>query len=380
LIDPNVVFDDHMTIIMKFDQEIDNYWEDPRIPDGYETTTWLAGRIVSNQTSVNCDVVVLLDMIPRDIGKFAKLLTQPPRFLDPRDVYIQVIDKPARDQVVSLNDFFDRARSQYKKWWPMLLAQNGSIASRSNFLQLIGWTFQGFTQVLGNIINRMFAAGKPLNQEQMSILSGAPYSRAGFKLIRGPPGCGKTTLIAMLAQLYLGAPGVAVMVLAGSNGSTDRSFESLDGWIRKDQNLDQSLWPLRIHKKHVELAHFLDKLDPRRTQAKIRAAKEIAASMLEEENPSDQRLYYERQQHAEKHKHMSDPESGVAAAVLQVLRNNALPKISPKENAAIKSVHDYHRDQAERSLGGLPQYRDRLGMGFGGKLNDEQRYRAIKAF
>jgi energy-coupling factor transporter ATP-binding protein EcfA2 len=379
-IDSNAVFDDHMTIIIKFDNEIDNCWDDPLNPSGFETTKRLKGRIVSNQTSVDCDVVVLLEKIPHDICKFARLLQQPPRFIDLSDVYIQVIDKPARDQVESLNDFFDRDRSQHKKWWPMLLAQYGSIAPCSNFLQMVGWTSQGFTKVLRNIIDKMSAAGKPLNQEQLSILSNAPYSRAGFKLIRGPPGCGKTTLIAMLAQLYLGAPGVAVIVLAGSNGSTDRSFESLDQWIRKDQNLDHSLWPLRIHKKHVELAHFLDQLDPRSSQDKMRASKKNVASVLEEDNPSGQRLFYERQQHAEKRKHMSDPESGVAAAVLHVLRNNALPTAPPLKNPASKSMHDYHRNQAERSLGDLSLYRDRLRRGTWTKLDDEKRYQVRKDF
>jgi len=137
-INPNAVFDDHMTIIMKFDSKIDNCWKNPLTPNGYETTTGLTGRIVSNQTSVNCDVVVLLDKFPPNILKFARTLQQPPRFIDLRDVYIQVIDKPAKDQVESLNEFFQRGRSKHKKWWPMLLAQKGSMEPHSNFIQLVG--------------------------------------------------------------------------------------------------------------------------------------------------------------------------------------------------------------------------------------------------
>jgi len=226
----------------------------------------------------------------------------------------------------------------------------------------------------------MSAAGKPLNQEQMNILSNAPFSQAGFKLIRGPPGCGKTTLIAMLAQLYLGAPGVAVMVLAGSNGSTDRSFESLDQWIRKDQSLDPSLWPLRIHKKHVELAHFFNILDPRSNEDENQAAKEKVASVLDDNNPTAQRLYYERQQYAEKRKHMSDPGSGVAAAVVQVLRDGRLPTMPPPCNATSKQTHDVHRSQAEEGFEKIMPHWNRLSRGIRRKLNANERYEVRNAF
>lgn len=379
-IDPNAVWDDHMNVILKFDDEVENCWEDPKNPKGYEKTTRLVGKVVSNQTSVDCEIVVLLENIPIDITKFARLLQQPPRFIDLSNVYTQVNDKPAKDQVESLHDLFDRNKSKCKKWWPMLLAENGSSALRSNFLHQVGWTPQGFNQAFRKITEKMRAAGKALNQEQTHILAEAPFSRAGFKLIRGPPGCGKTTLIATLAQLYLGAPGVAIMVLAGSNGSTDRSFESLDKWMRKDQDLDESLWPLRIHKKYVEVSHFFDVLDPVSTQDKTQAAEDNVASILDEAGKPPQRLFYERQQHSEKRKHMSDPECGVAAAVLQALRDGTLPAAPTLFNAASKKTHDYHRAQAERSHGQLMPYWNRLRMGVTRKLEVEEKHEVRGAF
>lgn len=128
----------------------------------------------------------------------------------------------------------------------MLLAQKASSAPCFNFLQKVGCSPEAFNQAVTRISDRMRAASKPLNQEQMKILLNASYSRAGFKPIMGPPGCEKTTLISMLADLYLEAREVGIFVIAGSNGGTDRSFEILDKWMQKDQDLDPRLWLLHV--------------------------------------------------------------------------------------------------------------------------------------
>ena len=74
---------------------------------------------------------------------------------------------------------------------------NWEKAAPINFLQQVGWSKHGFDQNCG-------------------------------KIVREPLGCGKTISIAILAQFYLAALGVAVTVLAGWNGSSDRSLETLD--------------------------------------------------------------------------------------------------------------------------------------------------------
>lgn len=159
----------------------------------------------------------------------------------------------------------------------------------------------------------------------MTILLNAPCYGVGFKLIMGPPGTGKTTLISMLAELYLGAPGVAVLVLAGSNGRTDRSFESLEKWMRTNKGLDDRLCPLQAHTKYVEFKYLMSVLDLVGTRAQLQVAQKKAAPVLDGSNDPPQRLFYERQQQAEKQKHMSDPGSVVAAVVLKAMQDGQHP-------------------------------------------------------
>jgi ABC-type iron transport system FetAB ATPase subunit len=55
--------------------------------------------------------------------------------------------------------------------------------------------------VIAEIVERMYAAGKSPNQELKDMLLNAPFARSSFKMIKGPPGCGNTIVIAMLVQL-----------------------------------------------------------------------------------------------------------------------------------------------------------------------------------
>jgi ABC-type iron transport system FetAB ATPase subunit len=102
--------------------------------------------------------------------------------------------------------------------------------------------------VIAEIVERVYAAGKPPYQELKDMLLNAPFARSSFKMIKGPPVCGKTTVIAMLVQLCLRAPSVGVVVLAGSNGSTGRLLEILTKRILHDEASGECCEPLCIHK------------------------------------------------------------------------------------------------------------------------------------
>lgn len=379
-IDQNAVWDEHMNIVLKFEDEIENSWSDPYDSDDTYSTIRVTGHVVSNRTSIDCEIVVLLNWFPTQLFKFATSLHQPANFIRLSELSIEVNDNPAKSQVQALNAFFSREKPDFAKWWPMLLAETGSKTHRVNFLQQAGWTKPGFDEVLGKITEGMRAVGKPLNQEQQKILSNAPFSRAGFKLIRGPPGCGKTTLIAMLAQLYLGAPGLGVMVLAGSNGSTDRSYETLDKWMRKDQCLDGHLWPLRVHKQYIEYKHFMSVLDTLGTKSRLEAGERNAAQIIVEADELPQRIFYERQRHAEELKHMSNADSGIAAAILEAMRIGKLPGAPSSGKSARHSMHDYHRVEAESGLSKLMMYRGRRVKGLPMRLKSEDKDEIKTAF
>ena len=363
VIDPNAVWDERMNVVLKFEVDVEDNWggpDDSDVTDETETTVRLLGNVVSNQTPVDCEIIVLLQWIPLGLYKFLRPMTEPPNFIDLSDVQIEVNDQPARNQVKSLKTFFDRKERKFEKWWSMLLAQEASKAPRVNFLSEIGWTKQRFEGIQNKITERMLAAGKPLNLEQRNILADAPYSRAGFKVIVGPPGCGKTILIAMLAGLYAQDSKVGVLVAASSNGSTDRSFETLNGWIRKDPSADISLEPLHVHKKHVERNYFLSELNPTETRARKQAEDDRSSLILKEADDSPRRFSYEQQQDAEKQKHLSDVNSGVGAMVWKAVQNGELPAVRASGNPASKRMYDAHRARAASGLSVLMRYRSQL--------------------
>ncbi|ERF72040.1 hypothetical protein EPUS_04958 [Endocarpon pusillum Z07020] len=382
-IDPNAVWDERMNVVIKFEVEVEDIWGDPDdsdVTDETETTVRLVGNVVSNQTPVNCEIVVLLQWIPWELYKFIRPLTEPPNFIDLSDVQIEVNDQPARNQVKSLNTFFDRKEGKFEKWWPMLLAQGASRAPRVNFLSKIGWTKQHFELVQDKITKRMLAAGKPLNLEQRNILADAPYSRAGFKVIVGPPGCDKTTLIAMLAGLYAQDSKVGVLVAASSNGSTDRLFETVNDWERNDPRADTSPLPLHVHKKQDEFNYFWSVLNPAESTARKQTQDDRSSLILKEADDSPRRFSYERQQDAEKRKHLSDVNSGVGAMVLKAVQDGELPAVRASGNPASKRMHDAHRARAASSLSVLMRYRIQLKNDTSKHLRPADNFAIRKAF
>jgi AAA domain len=356
VIHPNALWDEKMKIILKLNVEIADPMAKRDKLENLEKTVMMKGHVVSNQTSIDCEIVVLLQWIPRQLYALLRSLKQPPNFIELSDVFIEVNDKPAQNQVESLNALFDRDEARFAKWWPALLPELPSSVAQIDFLQDLGLSPEEFQEALNEVIDRMRGAGKPLNQEQNDILSNAPFSTAGFKLIMGPPGCGKTTLIAMLADLYLRAPDVAVLVLAGSNGSTDRSFETLASWIQKGTDLERRRFPLHVHKKYVEFDHFLSVFDPTSIESRNRAAEKFALGICKGGQPP-QLSFYKHQQHVEKQKHMSDADSGVSAAVTQAMQDGKLPAVPTPGNPASQRTHDAHRAHAESGLSHLMRSR-----------------------
>lgn len=344
-IDENAVWDDRMNVILKFEAEAKTSWEDKCMK-----TVRASGKPVSNQTPIDCDLVVLLERVPQDIYDVAKAPGKEPTFMNLSDMYIDVNDSLARGQVASLRRLFDR-EDAFQRWWPLFLPEGPSAASRVNFLEeIVGWSKQDIDNATLKVIERMRAAGKPPNQEQRDILMNARYCTSNCKLIWGPPGTGKTTLIVMLIMLYLQAQGVAVLVVAGSNGSTGRLFETLAKWLPKGQNSEDGCEPLRVHKAKAEYDYFMSIFDPNTTGERLKAHERNAGRVLKESKPVSASGFYAHRQAAEKLRHMEDPGTGVAAAVLRAVRTSKLPAIESAINPSSEAQRKAQFNKAMRGV------------------------------
>lgn len=80
-------------------------------------------------------------------------------------------------------------------------------------------------------------------------------TRAGFKALLGPPGTGKSTIIAALTDRYVRCPGIGVLLWAPSDGNTRKVYEAADSWT-KLSNLDSRCAPQRIFRIHFEEAYL----------------------------------------------------------------------------------------------------------------------------
>lgn len=99
VIDSNAAWDDHMSVVLKFNREVRDSCASKGSSVKIETTVRTSGKVVSNQTSVRCEIVVLLHWIPPELYNYLRPLQQAIDFINLDDVYIEVNDKPAKKPI-----------------------------------------------------------------------------------------------------------------------------------------------------------------------------------------------------------------------------------------------------------------------------------------
>jgi hypothetical protein len=107
------------------------------------------------------------------------------------------------------------------------------------------------------VLQKMEANGRKLNPEQESILKNVQFSQHSTDVIREPPGCGKTTLIAAIAEHIIRcSDDIGILMCAPSNGNTQRMWEAATEMISVKEprlaNTTNDYAPQRVYRAHLE--------------------------------------------------------------------------------------------------------------------------------
>ena len=240
-------------------------------------------------------------------------------------VDLQVKDyQQALLQVEASNTFFKSQNSLYRNFWAGFMGVNSPYLKLRNFLtEKHGFTKQYIDSVVATTRRKLAGAGLSLNPEQDRILSTLGDTYGGWRLIRGPPGTGKSTLIAVLACTLLSFSGMGILLVAPSNGAASKLFGSLVAVSDILQISDPACKPLRLFRKYYELDYFFAYFDPEGSaeDGNLTRLPDDEAVEILEDNMDD---WYSRQLASEDRRLVDDPKHGVMAAVIQAFEDKNL--------------------------------------------------------
>ena len=247
------------------------------------------------------------------------------------------------------------------------MAESVGEICKTNFLkEVLGVTQNKIDTVIAQITNKLEVCGMKLNRQQEQIFRDIGTSCAGWTLLRGPPGTGKSTLIAMFVDAYLRFDGVGVYVCAPSNGAVNRISSAILQQYKRTQPPRATHDYLRVFRKGLEMQHLWDALDPKAKAKRDKESRDSASGVIGRGSVSKVGVSLKRQQDANQKRLIDSPESSVMAAVLKAAGTGNLRELpearsqpDPREpNAAptakdIRQI-DYH--QAVKPLDVLKRY------------------------
>ncbi|KPI37207.1 ATP-dependent helicase upf1 [Cyphellophora attinorum] len=195
--------------------------------------------------------------------------------------------------------------SRHYAFHDILLGEDLSADAAQSWLLKIVGDQSIIDNALKDVIEKARRLGRPLNSGQESILRNVQYSHHRLNIVRGPPGCGKTTLIAAAAEFLV------------------RCSKDIGIFLPSLVNGFPMKRPQRVYRKHLEEETLLRFHDLHGIKEDDETDEAWAAPFLNagDYNDSDA-AWYDRMINADKKREMEDPRIGITADVISTVMRN----------------------------------------------------------
>jgi energy-coupling factor transporter ATP-binding protein EcfA2 len=215
----------------------------------------------------------------------------------------------------------------HRRFQRIFLAENLAAEKPEAWLRdVVKCPQEKINQSIKTVLQKMESNGRKLNAEQESILKNVQLSQHSTDVIRGPPGCGKTTLIAAIAEhLIRCSEDIGIFMCAPSNGNTQRMWEAATEVISVKKpilsNDTNDYAPQRVYRAHLEEEYLFERSDKLGKDIKAHNDRKQTAAFADHFKRPEA-TWYAGLAEADRKRDMSDPSKGLTAEVLDFVHKN----------------------------------------------------------
>jgi hypothetical protein len=289
-----------------------------------------SGSIVANRLDIKAEFVALLK---KRQARHLFMLATPVRSGGPvwREASVSIVqDRSLAQREINAIQTLCSAGSLHARFQKIFLAENlGDPLPQNWLVDDLGCTQRKIDLSLQAIIQKMEGMGRKLNPEQESILRNVQSSHNFVDVVRGPPGCGKTTLMAAIAEMIIRCSSqLGILMCAPSNGNTQRIWQAVtDILLIKPSVVEEGglrpTVPQRVYRAHLEEDHFINAHDiqGKRVEESIDAkdASRYARELKKVESDAE---WYRRVAEADTKREFSNPDASLAASVIDLIKRD----------------------------------------------------------
>lgn len=292
-----------------------------------------SGTIVANRMGVKADFLVMIKKRSKALFKTAKPLTGELRWLNATIKIVQ--DRSLAKKEIDGVRAICGSDSPHSRFHHAFLAQGLAEGKQEHWLRdLVGCDPSTIDKSISTVLKKMEGVGRELNTEQESILRNVQYSWHSTDVIRGPPGCGKTTLMAAMAEVIVRcANDVAIFMCAPSNGNTQRIWETVNEFTRAAPSIvteaDSYLRaPQRVYRVHLEEEYLIKCHDTLGQKIEDEEdAQHVDHFAADFEKLTADAEWYSRVADADTKREINDPKTGLTAAVLDLIEQRPMLQV-----------------------------------------------------
>lgn len=286
----------------------------------------VSGMLVANRTDVEADFVVMLKKRNASLYKAANKMKELRSW---RDSTVSIVENRSlvKKQIEAVSTLCN-AQSRHHRFHDILLGEDLGTKIPTHWLRDVVGDQQIIENALKVILDKTRRMGRPLNSGQESILRNVQFNYTD--IIRGPPGCGKTTLIAAVAEFLVRCSDkIGLFLCAPSNGNTQRIHDAACEMFGSSPsivtNATRAKHPQRVFRKHLEEDALLRAHDFLGKAEDDEEEEACAAPFVDHDadyGASTDAAWYGRMAEADKKREMDDPKLGITSYVVsEVMRN-----------------------------------------------------------